>query len=114
MARFVQGDRDGALCDFRAVLRLRPDLPEAWNNCGVVRQALGEVAAAVDDFSRALAFRPDYAEALNNRARARQALGDVNGARADFERALGCAAGRFLATVYHNRGTLRQATGDLS
>src|SRR5262249_53017811 len=45
---------------------------------------------------------------------ARQALGDIKGARADFERALGCAAGRFLATVYHNRGALRQATGDLS
>lgn len=113
MARYVQGNREGALHDFRAALELRPDYALALNNRGVVRQALGDIAAAIDDFSRALALNPEYAEALNNRARARQALGDVEGARSDFARALGCAAGRFLATVYHNRGTLRQAIGDL-
>ena len=113
MARFAEGDLAGALNDFRAALRLRPDYPEAWNNTGIVRQTLGETVEAVDDFGRALAFKPEYAEALNNRARAQATLGNVESALADFARAVNCAAGRFLATVHHNRGTLRQTLGDL-
>jgi tetratricopeptide (TPR) repeat protein len=111
--RFARGDADGALEAFRQAIQFQPDDARAWNNSGLVRLVLGRTAEAVADFDEALAAKPNYPEALCNRGRARQALGNLSEARADFDQSIGCASGRFVATVLHNRGALRQELGDL-
>jgi tetratricopeptide (TPR) repeat protein len=113
MARFAQGDWQGAFGDFESATRHGSVHAESWNNLGILRQRTDGPARALVDFNRALTLKPNYAEALNNRARARQALGDAEGALADFERALSCAAGSFAASVHHNRGSMHLEQGNL-
>src|ERR1700722_1132329 len=107
IARVQAGDPAGALEDFRASARLRPDHPEAWNNAGLVLILLGRHAEALPELERALALRPDYPEALTNRGRVRQAVGDLAGARADFDRAVAGSSGSVRASALLKRAALR-------
>jgi tetratricopeptide (TPR) repeat protein len=78
-----------------------------------MRLVLGRAVEAVIDFDQALAAQPGYPEAFNTRGRAYQALGNLSAAKNDFDRALTCASSRFVATVLHKRGALRQELRDL-
>jgi tetratricopeptide (TPR) repeat protein len=111
--RFQQGDREGALDSLREAVMAGPEYAEAWNNSGLVRQTLGQLAQARADFDQALAIRPEYPEALVNRARCLLALGDPGSARADLDEALRHVVCPFAAVVLHNRAALRQSQGDL-
>ncbi len=112
IARLQSGDSAGALDDFRACTRLRPDLPEAWNNAGLVLILLGRPVDALPYLERALTLRPDYPEALTNRGRVRQAAGDLVGARADFDRAVAGSSGSVRASTLLKRAALRHANAD--
>jgi predicted TPR repeat methyltransferase len=58
-ARHAAGDLAGAEAQYRAVLALKPEEPNALNLWGVVAQQRGELALAVERTGRALALRPD-------------------------------------------------------
>jgi tetratricopeptide (TPR) repeat protein len=80
--RLNQGDADGALADFTALIGLAPGgetLAKAWNNRGLARQAKGDVAGSVSDFLEALRVAPaDWsgrAQVEDNLADAREMLG---------------------------------------
>src|SRR5262249_52507238 len=85
---------------------------QAFNNRGVARQALGDLAGAIDDFDTALRCAPNYADALNNRGLARLAQGDFPGAKEDYDRALQSVPHAAAVPIYHNRGAARQTVGD--
>jgi tetratricopeptide (TPR) repeat protein len=87
------------LADLDQAVAIEPRYAEAWNNRGIVRQALGSPAQALADFDRALEIRPRYAEALTNRGVTRQALGDLAGALADLDRAIGICPDRAEAHI---------------
>lgn len=54
-----RGDLRGAADKYVEILKLRPDLPEARANLGVVHHLLGEYRQAVCDFEATLRVRPD-------------------------------------------------------
>lgn len=79
------GRPDAADVLSRAVA-LRPEVPEAHNDLGVVLGARGRFAEAAAAFERAAALRPDYVEAHNNLAAALRRLGRTEQAIGHYER----------------------------
>jgi Flp pilus assembly protein TadD len=84
----IRGDFDAAIKEYAEVIRLRPDVPEAYNNLGVALKRKGELEKARGIFSEALERRPEFSAALSNRGWVFAAQGKWHEARADFERAL--------------------------
>ena len=54
--------------DYGAVIALKPDFAEAYNNRAIARARTGRREEAARDWAKAIALRPDYAEAYYNRA----------------------------------------------
>jgi tetratricopeptide (TPR) repeat protein len=57
------GDLNGVLKDYDESIRLNPDDPMSYLNCGVVRDMLGDAAGAISDYDEAIYRNPGYAEA---------------------------------------------------
>jgi protein O-GlcNAc transferase len=79
---------------YAQAVKLKPDLVEAHNNRGAIRQMAGDWAGALSCYDAAIAFRPDYAEALSNRGNVLIQLRRYDEALASFERALALTPGR--------------------
>jgi Tfp pilus assembly protein PilF len=84
----VRGDFDAAIAEYKKVVELKPDLPQAYNNLGVALKRKGELAAAADNFNKALERDPDSSAALNNRGWTFAEQDKWTEARRDFEQAL--------------------------
>ncbi len=84
----IRGDFASAIKEYSEVVRLRPDLPEAYNNLGVAQKRQGEIDHAAASFDRALALKPDYSAALTNRGWVFVEQHKWLEARRDFEQAL--------------------------
>ncbi len=104
-------DHRGALAEYEAALRLRPELPEALNNRGNARAELGDGEGALEDYDAAVRARPDYPEARVNRGLTRFQRGDFAGAVEDLDAALRLDPDHAFAR--YNRGLARQKLGDL-
>jgi tetratricopeptide (TPR) repeat protein len=63
----VRGDVDAALREYRRVIELRPDLPEAYANLAAAQKRRGDLRQAVASLNKALELRPKFGTALNNR-----------------------------------------------
>lgn len=61
-----QNKRDEAIGVFDALTQNYPELPEPYNNLGVLHAANGEIEKARLAFERALLANPDYAAAREN------------------------------------------------
>ena len=90
---------------------LDPNLAEAYNQRGVVRQARGDLDGAIADYSRSIDIDPRNAHTYCNRANARQAKGDLTGAMADYDQSLILDPG--LAVAYSGRCLVRKSLGDI-
>jgi len=84
----IRGDFASAVKEYAEVVRLRPDLPQAYNNLGVAQKRKGEIDHAAASFDRALALKPDYSAALTNRGWVFAEQHKWPEARRDFEQAL--------------------------
>lgn len=84
----IQRDYAAAAEDYRHVIALMPDSPEAHNNLGVALKKKGDLEGALSEFSRALALRQDYGEAWSNRGWVFAEQRRWREARGDFERGL--------------------------
>jgi tetratricopeptide (TPR) repeat protein len=84
----IRGDFDAAIAEYKKVVELKPDLPQAYNNLGVALKRKGELAAAADNFNKALERKPDFSAALNNRGWTFAEQDRWSEARRDFEQAL--------------------------
>ena len=93
--------RQGRLADadrlYAQAVALKPDLVEAHNNRGAIRQIAGDWAGALSCYDAAIRFRPDYAEALANRGNVLIQLRRYDEALASFDRALALTPGRASA-----------------
>ncbi|HEX4027691.1 MAG TPA: tetratricopeptide repeat protein [Rhizomicrobium sp.] len=93
--------RQGRLADadrlYAQAVALKPDLVEAHNNRGAIRQLAGDWAGALSCYDAAIRFRPGYAEALANRGNVLIQLRRYDAALASFERALALTPGRASA-----------------
>ena len=88
LARYRQGDVDGAIQDWDRAIMINPGLAVVYLDRGCARYSKGDKAGALSDWNQALAFNPRLATAYSNRGAARQELGDNEGALADFNKAL--------------------------
>lgn len=93
--------RQGRLAEadslYARALALKPDLVEAHNNRGAIRQQAGDWEGALFCYDSALRHRPDYAEALANRGNVLIQLHRWPQALASFDRALALSPGRASA-----------------
>ena len=84
----IRGDFDAAIKEYSEVVRIRPDLAEAYNNLGVAQKRKGDLDKAAASFNQALALKPDHSEALSNRGWVFAEENKWPEARRDFEQAL--------------------------
>lgn len=96
------GEADAA---YARVLALKPDLVEAHNNRGAIRQMTGDWEEALICYEGALRHRPDYVEALANRGNCLIQLRRWPEALASFDRALKLSPGR-VSALNGRAGTL--------
>jgi protein O-GlcNAc transferase len=82
---------------YAQALILKPDLVEAHNNRGAIRQMAGDWAGALACYDLAVRLRPDYAEALANRGNVLIQLRRYDEALASFDSALALTPGRARA-----------------
>ena len=84
----VRGDVAAAIKEYRKVIELRPDSPEAHSNLAVAQKKHGDLDAAVTSLNKALELKPDHVGALTTRGAIFAELGKWSEARRDFEHAL--------------------------
>lgn len=84
----IRGDVAAAITEYRKVIELRPDSPEAHSNLAVAQKKQGDLDAAVASLNKALELKPDHVGALTTRGGIFSELGKWSDARRDFEQAL--------------------------
>lgn len=82
------GLRSLARLDFMRALRLKPDMPDAYNFLGIHYTLVGNFDQAYEAFDSALELAPDYDYAYLNRAIAFYYAGRFDLAQPDFEQFL--------------------------
>lgn len=70
-------DAKGAVSEFLATLRLKPNHAEACNALGVAFRTSGDLEQAIGSFHMALQFDPKFSAALRNLGQALEEQGDV-------------------------------------
>ena len=80
----MQGEEEGAMPDFDAVLDLDPDNADALSGRGVARSALENYEEAISDLDRSLALQPGNPVAFISRGLAHVTLGVYDKAVDDF------------------------------
>ena len=84
----IHGNFDSAITEYKKVVQLKPDFPQAYNNLGVALKKKGELAQAAENFNKALERQPDFGAALSNRGWVCAEQTKWSEARRDFEQAL--------------------------
>ena len=84
-------DSGAAMIQFREVLRMNPQQPQALNNLGAALEAEGKVDDALEQFRRALSIQPNYTNARYNLANALAAQGQLEEAAVNFRLVLAAA-----------------------
>lgn len=83
----IQGDYLGAIAIFSQVIKLAPDLADAYYNRGFAYVKIGAETQAIADYDQAIFLNPDFAEAYFDRARLRYSMGDKIGSLEDLYQA---------------------------
>ncbi len=84
----VRGDPEAAIGEYRSVIEIRPDLPEAYTNLAAAQKRQGKLTEAIASLNKALELDGNSAAALNNRGWIHAEREKWIEARADFEQAL--------------------------
>jgi tetratricopeptide (TPR) repeat protein len=63
------GDRDSAIADINAVIRLRPDVAAAYYERGNTYRDKSDAARSIADYNTSMRLKPDYVDALTTAAR---------------------------------------------
>ncbi len=85
-ALFERHQLEGALSEYQAATRLRPDYPEAWLRAGVALTELGRPADAMPYLTRASQLAPAWPEPQHRLALALLREGRVKEARAAYQK----------------------------
>lgn len=94
-----RGDLKPAIDDYRKVLTLRPETPEARANLGAALADAGDLDGAIEEDSRALANAPDKTAVRMNLALAYYKKGDWQNARSAFAAVHGARPGDLNAAM---------------
>jgi tetratricopeptide (TPR) repeat protein len=110
---------DEALDEYRAALKLKPDLAGIHLAIGNLLMSRGRATEALEEYRAELLLRPDDPEVYYRAARAQIVLGKGEDAEASLNRALAsggapAAAHRELGRIYLGRGQTAKAVQSLS
>ncbi|MDG1054591.1 MAG: tetratricopeptide repeat protein, partial [Flavobacteriaceae bacterium] len=86
--RRESNDYNGAISDFSAVIRIRPDYSYAYFQRAYTKAELKDYYGAINDYSKAIELKPDDSYAYTNRGNAKYYLNDISGACKDFRKAI--------------------------
>ena len=106
---YRKGDVKGAVKEFRAALKRRPDDPRAWAYLGQALIQSGELKEARKALDTALKINPDYAAARSGLAYLHLAAGNERDAEAEAAKAL--ALDNTLANAHYVLGLVRLRQG---
>lgn len=95
-------DAEKAIEYLNELIKMKPDLVEAYNNRGNAYSDLGQYQLAIEDYFRAIRLKRDYALAYNNRGHAYAAIGKYEWAIEDYDKAI--SLNPDYALTYRNRG----------
>ena len=103
---------NGAISDFTAAIRIKPDFDFAYYQRAYAKEKLKDYYGAIKDLSKAIELKPDYAMAYSNRGVAKRNLEDYYGAISDYSKAIELNPDYTYA--YVNRGISKEDLGDLN
>ena len=101
---------NGAISDFTAAIRIKPDYDFAYFQRAYAKDELKDYYGAIEDLSKAIDLDPDYAMAYYNRGNAKVDLKDYYGAISDYSKAIELDPDD--ASTYYNRGTNKSKLKD--
>jgi len=107
-----QGNLAGAVAEYRAVLRIKPDHAKAHYNLGLALADQGKVLEAIGQYEQALRIQPELAEAHYNLGNALLRQGKAAEAIDQYGRALRIRPG--LAEAHGSLGSALLQVGKLS
>ena len=110
LAKYNSGDYEGAIKDYREVLKVNPSILLAYSNRGLARAKLGDNRGAIEDCSQALKINSTLDLAYLNRGLAYLNLKEWQKAIDDFSYALQNNAQ--LLYAYSNRGSAYAELGN--
>lgn len=87
------GDHDGAIADYTAAIKLKPDFADSYFNRGFAYEDKQDYDSAIADYTALIKLSPDYAKAYYGRGRANEAKGDLKQALVDYQQAARLAPG---------------------
>lgn len=87
MEKGIQGDYQGAIAEFTAVILRYPNQPEPYYNRGIARAKIGDRQGAMADYEESLRLNPNFAEAYAERGLLHWELGEREAAVADLQKA---------------------------
>lgn len=112
IARYSQGDLDGAFTDYNQAIVLNPKYSGAYYNRGIVFNNAGQFENAMEDYSKAICLNPNFASSYVARGIIEMDITkDYPSALKDYAKAL--EINPSSAQAYYNRGLLRLRLNDL-
>lgn len=79
---------DKALEDLERIIKLKPELPFAYLERGIILGEQGDNNQGLENFNKAIELKPDYIQAYHNRGLLKDNVGDYDSAVQDYSRAL--------------------------
>ena len=107
-----QGDYNGSIEDYSAVLEINPDDHIVWYNRGLGYYRIDENEKAEADYTRCIELNPNYINAYYNRGLARKRLGNSAGAMDDYDETIRRDAN--YINVYRARGIIYEDNGEFA
>ena len=111
-ALYEMGQFDGAIEQYRALLRLQPDDPDAHNNLGNALTARGRLDEAIQQFKESIRLKPNNAAAQCNLAIVLAAKNQLPDAKLHYRRAIALNPNFVQAHVQFGRLLARQGRWD--
>lgn len=84
----LEGDHQGAIDIYKAMLDQHPSVGQVWNNLGVSYREIGRPDEALSSFRNAVEFAPQMAEAWNNLGVAQDELNQPENAMNSYKKAI--------------------------
>ena len=111
-AKHKTGNYRGAIADYTAAIRLKPDYFLAYGNRGNAKARLEQYFDAITDYDMVIKLKPDSSKAYNGRGAAKANLGQHSAAISDYDIAIRLEPDD--ATAYYNRGLAKANLGQHS
>ena len=106
-----QAAYEKAVMHYTRALRLKPDIPEGYNNRGNAYYDKGDVDKAIEDYNKAIEYTPDDALLYNNRGGVYFDEGSIDKAIEDWNKAVELDPD--FAKAYYNRGNAYLVKGEI-